>query len=495
MTQLFSILLVSLSVPLTANPTKENCPVKFTHQLGFCSLKKESQNQKLTVNGTIPEWLNGSFINIGPGIFEINNTVAQNWLDGFGMIHQFSIGKGTVTYSNKLVNSSYYQECCKTGKIRGSKPEQKKSTWSKLTSAVSNAPRMVYDNANITVQRFNDQLIAATETPHYIKINSSTLESKNSFTFDDKLDYHFCAAHSLFDPSTQEWFGLSIQFAHTSNYIIYKMNQNCTKRIVLATIPVGYPAYMHSFALTQNYIILTEHPYVVSPYDLLLSDDSFIDNFIWKPQNGTIFMVFDRKTGKKITSLKTDAFFTFHHVNAFETENMITIDLIAHKDAEILIKGFNYKDLCNGKYYASLAHLKRYILNLKTNKVSSSLLTPHFLELPHINSKQLMHNYQYLYATTGEHAIANQLIKLDLHSKRHLTWSAKDCYPTEPIFVAKPHAKDEDDGVILSTVLDCHKGTSFLLVLDAKTMKEIGRAYVAHHIPFTAHSKFFKENS
>jgi len=76
---------------------------------------------------------------------------------------------------------------------------------------------------------------------------------------------------------------------------------------------------MHSFALTQNYLILTEHPYVVSPYDLLLSDDSFIDNFIWKPQNGTIFMILDRKTGKKVAGIKTDAFFTLHHVNAFET--------------------------------------------------------------------------------------------------------------------------------------------------------------------------------
>ncbi len=493
MTQLFSILLVSVSIFLTANPTKENNSAKFTHQLGFCSLKKESHNQKLTVHGSIPEWLNGSFISIGPGEFEINNTVAQNWLDGFGMIHQFAIAKGAVSYSNKLVNSAYYQECCKTGKIRGSKPEQKKSTWSKLTSAVTNAPRPVYDNANITVQRFNDQLIAATETPHCIKIDPRTLESKSGYAFDDKLDYHFCAAHSLFDPATQEWFGLGIQFAHMSNYIIYKMNQNCAKRTALATIPVGYPAYMHSFALTQNYIVLTEHPYVVSPYDLLLSDDSFIDNFIWKPQNGTTFLVFDRKTGKKIGSFKTDAFFTLHHVNAFEKENTIIIDLIAHKDAEILMRGFNYKDLCKGKYYRSLAHLKRYTLDLKTNKVTGTLVTSHILELPHINSTRLMHDYQYLYGTTGEHALANQLIKFDLHSKRHLTWHAKDCYPTEPIFAAKPHAKDEDDGVILSTVLDCHKGTSFLLVLDAKTMKELGRAYVAHHIPFTAHSKFFKE--
>jgi len=118
-------------------------------------------------------------------------------LDGFGMIHQFAIAKGAVHYSNKLVNSSYYQECCKTGKIRGSKPEQKKSTWSKLTSAVSNAPRPIYDNANITVQRFNDQLVATTETPHCIKIDSRTLESKSAISLMINLITTF-ARHTLF---------------------------------------------------------------------------------------------------------------------------------------------------------------------------------------------------------------------------------------------------------------------------------------------------------
>ena len=37
---------------------------------------------------------------------------------------------------------------------------------------------------------------------------------------------------------------------------------------------------------------------------------------------------------------------------------------------------------------------------------------------------------------------------------------------------------DEDDGVLLSVVLDGPAGKSYLLVLDAKTMTEMGRADV-----------------
>jgi carotenoid cleavage dioxygenase-like enzyme len=100
-----------------------------------------------------------------------------------------------------------------------------------------------------------------------------------------------------------------------------------------------------------------------------------------------------------------------------------------------------------------------------------------------------------VYATgSNEDGIAHQLVKFDLNSKRHEIWKCKGCYPTEPIFVAKPCATDEDDGIILSLVLDAIAQTSFLLILDAKTFKELGRASVPHHIPFTVHSKFFTTN-
>ena len=39
-----------------------------------------------------------------------------------------------------------------------------------------------------------------------------------------------------------------------------------------------------------------------------------------------------------------------------------------------------------------------------------------------------------------------------------------------------PEGTEEDDGVLLSVVLDGLRGKSYLLCLDARTMKEMGRA-------------------
>ena len=45
----------------------------------------------------------------------------------------------------------------------------------------------------------------------------------------------------------------------------------------------------------------------------------------------------------------------------------------------------------------------------------------------------------------------------------------------------------EDDGVLLSVVLDASERTSYLLVLDARDLSELARAAVPHHIPFGFH--------
>jgi carotenoid cleavage dioxygenase-like enzyme len=70
------------------------------------------------------------------------------------------------------------------------------------------------------------------------------------------------------------------------------------------------------------------------------------------------------------------------------------------------------------------------------------------------------------------------------------TWHEDGSYPGEPVFVASPDATAEDEGVLLSVVLDGRKGNSFLLVLDAASLDEVARAEVPHHIPFGFHGQF-----
>ena len=88
-------------------------------------------------------------------------------------------------------------------------------------------------------------------------------------------------------------------------------------------------------------------------------------------------------------------------------------------------------------------------------------------------------------------AFLKRLVKIDVSDGSHVVWDEPDAWAGEPVFVPRPAAGAEDDGVVLSVVLDVAAGASFLLVLDAQSFTEIARAQAPHHIPFGFHGQFF----
>ena len=55
---------------------------------------------------------------------------------------------------------------------------------------------------------------------------------------------------------------------------------------------------MHSFGLSERWIVLAEFPYVVNPLRLAFSGRPYIENYRWKPELGTRFTLIDRETGE-----------------------------------------------------------------------------------------------------------------------------------------------------------------------------------------------------
>ena len=69
-----------------------------------------------------------------------------------------------------------------------------------------------------------------------------------------------------------------------------------------------------------------------------------------------------------------------------------------------------------------------------------------------------------------------QILKTDIKNKIDLQWQEKGKVPSEPVFVANPNGEDEDDGVILSSLIHPHElHATTLLILDAKNLEEIAR--------------------
>lgn len=86
----------------------------------------------------------------------------------------------------------------------------------------------------------------------------------------------------------------------------------------------------------------------------------------------------------------------------------------------------------------------------------------------------------------------DRLIKIDVKNKVELFWYEKNTIPGEPVFVPNPKGKSDDNGVVLSVVLDGESKHSFLLILKAKTMTELGSICLPHHIPIGFHGQFYQ---
>ena len=114
------------------------------------------------------------------------------------------------------------------------------------------------------------------------------------------------------------------------------------------------------------------------------------------------------------------------------------------------------------------------------------------MELPRIDyARRNGRPYRYAYGAVGEAHWIDRIVKVDVATGAAGTWSEEGCYPGEPVFVAEPDAQEEDAGALLSVTLDARAQTSFLLVLDARDLSELGRARVPHHIPFSFHGQYF----
>lgn len=472
----------------------------------YKSLNQEINIPKLTVIGKIPEWLQGTLFRIGPNKFETSNQTIKHIFDGFSMVHAFSINNGQVSYSNKFLQTNYYKNALKSGYItRGFDSDPCGSIFACAATIFSNliiSDYYDYDNANVNIIKLNENnFIAMTETPQAIKFDNN-LNTIGSFSFSGDILGQVTTAHPHFDHHTNKLINYITNIGKNSTYSIYSTDIVTMHQKLIASVPVTNPSYMHSFGLTKNYIILTEIPLRLSPLKMLLSCKPFIENYEWNSKNNTIFTVINRNTGELVGRYETESFFMFHHINAFEEDNNIIIDLIAYKNPQI-IKNFILDNKLLSKNHEKINfNPKRYRLNLANKSIQVSLLASINLEMPRINYERYNTKpYKFVYGISGweigdtEHS----LIKLNVSNGSNINWSRPDCFPGEPIFIATPknkldsnlNSEIEDNGILLSVVLDTKNKNSFLLILDASTMREIARAQVPQNIPFCLHGNFY----
>jgi len=499
----------------------------------------------VAVKGTIPAWLKGSMIRVGPGLFQYGDFSFNHWQDGMAVMSKFSISPGgKVTFRQRYLQSDALRKLrsCKrpvyTEFGTPSYPDPSKNFFSRMINNFD--PSNVTDNASSNIITLGNDVFLTSETSYLRRIDPSTLETREKIDLHKLTGANFITSHPITD---HDGFTYNVGTSFTTagcKYIIMRIPPSdggdpFSNARVLTTISSSWKAsssYQHSFSLTENYILVLEQPFLVSMLKLATCNakgrslDECVD---WYPQEMTKFIVVNKHTGEVVSTryLTEKTIFVLHHVNAYEVKDQIVVDLIAYPSPDI-ISNLYLDNMRNGTFEKNGHHpqLTRYVLpiiddihSVSSNeelaevagfggsamRVIDSRLGDHIslegqeigepgIDMPKINPEHLSKEYRYMWGCGGfEQAFFKGAVgKIDVVTGECRSWRATpDTVCTEPVFVPRPGADAEDDGVLVVTSVSFNpEERDAFVVLDAKTLTELARAEIDQQLGGSLHATF-----
>ena len=447
------------------------------------------------VRGELPAWLKGSLLRTCPAVFEESGWHAEHWFDGLGMIYAFEIGGSeAVRFHSRLLDCQTARDAAEGKTRRGTfGTTMVRSFWQRLLEPV---PRIT-DNTNVNIVKLGDDLVAMTEGDRQIIVDPRTLSPRGTVRYRDELGSVVMTAHPHLDFARQRVVNVATKIGPSVVLSVYEHAPNARERQVVASFRSKRVPYTHSFGLTPQHAVLVVHPLTASPVDMLWSNRGYIDHFSWRPSEGTRLVVLDRATGRSREHL-CEPFFVFHTVNAFERGDETVLDVLAYENAEI-IERLRVEQLATG-----LPDLRSSLLRLRmkagTERAQVETLSDQRFEFP-ATSYRRANGQDYRFAWGAANgpgaggAYGSAIVKVDVIDGATSSFADPSIYFGEPVFVARPDAASEDDGVLISVGSYSDSDRSRLVVLDARTMDCVASADVPRAIPLGFHGSFVRELS
>jgi carotenoid cleavage dioxygenase-like enzyme len=450
---------------------------------------------------------------------------------------------GTIRYASRFVESDDFRWARRRGRLRtatvGTPADRSLPTRLRQTLGGE-----FLDNPAIGFVRLGDDVLAVTESPHGLRIAPDSLATTGRVDMTAGLDCDVTLGHVHYDPDREAFVGLGVSYGRDRGYVLFRRPADSGVPTAIARLPFDDVPYVHTFALTERYAVVPEVPFGLDATRLLLgaaTGTTFLDAFEARP-GPTRFHVVDRKTGDRVAAPATGPTFVYHHANAYEVDaagagvnpvgkdadgagdgrsedtggrvgeaaarpHHLVVDLVEYPD-ERAVTGLTVAGLRSGEPDVPPGDLVRYRLPLGDGGgwADREVLREGPVEFPTINyGRYNGRPYRYVYlAELGDGALPERLVKVDVEADAAVTWAGREvaeggadavAHPSEATFVPHPEPDAEDDGVLLSLVLDPAGERSVLVVLDAASMSELARAELPQWTPYPFHGQFYDDRA
>ena len=155
------------------------------------------------------------------------------------------------------------------------------------------------------------------------------------------------------DPVTGDYFNYNLELGRQATYRIFKVSALTGKTEILATLRGFRAACLHSFSITEQYLVLGIYSaYFTMGGVKMLWTKNVIDAIEYDPKEKNKWLVIDRRHGKGLVAVfESDPFFAFHTINTWdeasptqEGKNDVTLDISTYEDLDTL-KRFWYENM------------------------------------------------------------------------------------------------------------------------------------------------------
>ncbi|KAJ6095788.1 Carotenoid oxygenase [Penicillium sp. IBT 16267x] len=535
-----------------SKPTEDHWN-NWPNEKGFDPEYEERTPVELSVTGNIPAYAAGTLYRTGPGKSQVETGEGKlfklaHWFDGFSQTHRFQIivsdgadSSIRVLYNSRFSTDALIEKVRKEGYMIGfgDKRDPCKEVFNKSQSEYVppsnpsevnigvtlsiNMPSLDISSEEESTERWSTSkgirtLYAKTDYNAYKKLDPETLEPiglASQQNLHPELAGPMTASHPRSDPLTGDVFNFNLTLGPVSIYRVFHVSAATGKTCILATFP-GTPAYIHSLNITEDFVLLCVWNSHLNIHEV--GKGSFKDAIMpTDPTQPATWYVVDRKHGKGlVATYESPAFFCYHTINAFQEqseEDPTKIDIVADL---VRMDTSNFLDLALYKNMKSSLPTAKEIAATRTDEMrtafsrfrlpalpaepssevlqatlewsSSKDFSP---ELPTMNPRLVTKRHRYAYAASfrGESTLTDGIVKFDCETQETLLWAHHGHSPGEPIFVANPDGVNEDDGVLLSVILDGFRDHSYLLCLDARNLTELGRANMKGVVGFGFHGQ------
>ena len=487
----------------TANPYLEG---------DFAPVTEERSDVDLTVEGHLPDYLDGRYLRIGPNPIDAKPG-NYHWFLGTGMVHGVRIRDGRAEwYRNRYVRSAA------VSKALGAKALGERSASAKgpVHAGFDLSPNTnVIGHAGRTFA-----LVEGGPLPYELTF---ALETVGSTDFDHTLGGGY-TAHPLLDPATGELHAVSYFFGW-ANRVRYTVLGTEGRILKSVDIEVGGSPMMHAFSLTDRYVVVYDLPVTFDsrkaaksaplpfrkPTELMMARtigrrrvpdrvvatmmatggsrlDQGLLPYSWNPKYPARVGVMPREGGSDdVRWFEVEPCYVYHPLNAYDDGDRVVLDVTRHP------KMFATEH--RGPNEGSPT-LDRWTVDLKAGKVLEERVDDREQEFPRIDERLTGRRHRFGYAVEfarepAEAPTPRWVIKHDVVAGTSRVRSFGAGREADE-FVFVPAATDaaEDDGVLIGFVYDRTSDRSDLAVLDAGSLDTVASVHLPARVPHGFHGNW-----